>query len=78
MLARVWAPMEITTKIIEPLLYLYARYAIDFLMPPEFNSNKIVFADEKQPTEVGLPEEVKENRPGSNFRDDRSNASHDK
>lgn len=37
--ARVWAPMEIATKVVETVLYLYVRYAIDKFMPPELNLN---------------------------------------
>lgn len=52
-LARIWAPMELTTKIVEVVVHFHVRYIIDYVMPPEINSNKIEFVED--PAESGVP-----------------------
>lgn len=46
MLARVWAPMEITTKIVETVLYIYARYFSGIFMPADLDSNLLEFGEQ--------------------------------
>ena len=59
--ARVWAPMEITTKMVEAVLYLYVRFAIDSVLPPELNSNTIEFTTlAKNQVDAEKPDKLEE------------------